>query len=57
MFDKALVALDLSPAEEPLLDCLPALQHWGVRHLVLTHVIQYGYMQGAGLAHEQDFVD
>jgi hypothetical protein len=24
MFDKALIALDLSPAELPLLDCLPA---------------------------------
>lgn len=57
MFDKALTALDLSPAEQPILDCLPALQDWGVRHLVLTHVIQIGYMQGIPLAHEQDYVD
>ena len=57
MFEKALVALDLSPAERPILDCLPALQQWGVRHLVLTHVIQFGYMQGAALAHQQDYVD
>jgi DNA-binding MurR/RpiR family transcriptional regulator len=42
MFDDALVALDLSPAERPILDCLPALRQWGVRHLLLTHVIQYG---------------
>jgi hypothetical protein len=26
MFDKAVIALDLSPAELPLLDCLPPLQ-------------------------------
>jgi nucleotide-binding universal stress UspA family protein len=57
MFDTALVALDLSPAEQPILDCLPALQQWGVRHLILTHVIQFGYAQGAALAHQQDYED
>jgi nucleotide-binding universal stress UspA family protein len=57
MFNKALVALDLSPAEQPILECLPALRHWGIGHLVLTHVIQIGYMQGAELAHQQDLVD
>jgi nucleotide-binding universal stress UspA family protein len=55
MFDKALVALDLSPAERPIIGCLPELRQWGVRHLVLTHVIQYGYAQGAGLAHQEDY--
>lgn len=57
MFDKALVALDLSPAEQPIVDCLPALRQWGVQHLILTHVIQIGYTQGAALAHQQDYVD
>jgi nucleotide-binding universal stress UspA family protein len=57
MFDKALVALDLSPAEQPIVDCLPALRQWGVRHLILTHVIRFGYTQGAALAHQQDYVD
>jgi len=57
MFDDALVALDLSPAERPILDCLPALRQWGVRHLLLTHVIQYGYGHGAALARQQDYVD
>lgn len=57
MFDRALIALDLSPAEQPLLDCLPALQRWGVRHLVLAHVIQFGYGHGAALARQQDYVD
>ncbi|MEX2130545.1 MAG: universal stress protein [Pseudohongiellaceae bacterium] len=57
MFDKALAALDLSPAELPLLDCLPFLRKWGVHHLVLTHIIRVGYGQGAALAHEQDYIE
>jgi len=56
MFDKALIALDLSPAELPLLDCLPGLSHWGIRKLVLFHVIRFGYGHGAGLAHNKDYV-
>ena len=36
MFEKALVALDLSPAEQPILDCLLALRNWGMRQVVLT---------------------
>ena len=57
MFETALVALDLAPAEQPIIDCLPELRRWGVQRIVLTHVIQLGYMQGAALAHEQDYVD
>lgn len=57
MFTTALVALDLAPAERPIVDCLPDLQHWGVQRVVLTHVIQVGYMQGAALAHEKDYID
>lgn len=57
MFDKALIALDLSPAEQPMLDCLPELQKWGVRHVLLTHVMRIGYIQGTALTHEQDYVD
>ena len=57
MFNTALVALDLAPAERPIIDCLPDLQNWGVQQVVLTHVIQVGYMQGAALAHEQDYID
>jgi nucleotide-binding universal stress UspA family protein len=52
MFDAALVALDLAPSEQPILDCLPDLQRWGVRRVVLTHVIQVGYMHGATTAHQ-----
>lgn len=47
MFETAVVAVDLSTAEQPILDCLPGLAQWGVRRLVLTHVIEVGYMQGA----------
>lgn len=39
MFTSALVALDLSPAEEPILDCLPALPNWGVSKIHLTQDI------------------
>lgn len=55
MFTFALVALDLSPAEEPILDCLPDLINWGVKKLTLTHVIQVGYNQFAGYGHEDDY--
>lgn len=55
MFDKALVALDLSAAEQPILDCLPALSQWGVKHIILTHVIVFGYAQGAALADEDEY--
>ncbi len=57
MFNTALVALDLAPAERPIVDCLPELQTWGIKRVVLTHVIQVGYMQGAALAHEQDYIE
>ena len=56
LFDTALVALDLTPAEQPIVDCLPELRRWGVRRVILTHVIQVGYVQGAALAHETDYV-
>lgn len=57
MFNTALVALDLAPAERPVVDCLPELRHWGVQRVVLTHVIQVGYMQGAALTREKDYID
>lgn len=55
MFTSALVALDLSPAEEPILDCLPELLKWGVKRITLTHVIPVGYNQFAGYGHEDDY--
>jgi len=56
MFGTALVALDLSPADRPILDCLPGLRRWGVDRIVLCHVITLGYGQGASLGKEDEFV-
>lgn len=57
MNNKALVALDISPAEMPLLDCLQDLTSWGISEVVLLHVMPLGYMQGVPMAHEQDYID
>lgn len=46
MFKSALLALDLSRAEAPLLGCMPALVSWGVERVVIVHVIRVGYAQG-----------
>jgi nucleotide-binding universal stress UspA family protein len=54
-FETAVVALDLSPAEQPIIDCLPDLRLWGIKKVVLTHVIQVGYAQGAGYGHKDDY--
>jgi hypothetical protein len=55
MFRTALVALDLSPAEAPMLECLAYLQSWGVRRAVLTHVIKVGYMQGSTYGSREEY--
>ncbi|HUF20036.1 MAG TPA: universal stress protein [Burkholderiales bacterium] len=55
MFETALVALDLSPAERPIVDCLPELKRWGTKKVVLTHVIKVAYAQGAGYGHEDEY--
>lgn len=55
MFHKAIVAVDLYPADIPLLDCMPGLRDWGVTELVLTHVMPVGYMQGLPQAHEEEY--
>lgn len=46
MFKTAMLALDLSPAEAPLLDFVPELLHWGVERLVILHLVRAGYAQG-----------
>lgn len=55
MFTRALVGIDLSPAEKSLLSCLPDLSRWGIESVVLAHVIQVGYAQGAGFGHEDEY--
>ena len=57
MYTTALVALDLSPAEGPMLDCLADLRDLGVARVILTHVIRLGYAQGAGFGHEDAYRD
>jgi len=57
MFDKALIALDLSPAESAMLDCLATLRACGTRELALVHVVQVGYGQGAAMASAAVFKD
>jgi nucleotide-binding universal stress UspA family protein len=52
MFNKAVVCLDRSPAEQPLLACLPDLTRWGVRSVVLAHVIVVDYVRGAEYGQE-----
>lgn len=55
MFKTALVGIDLSPAENSLLSCLPDLQRWGIEAVILAHVIPVGRSQGAGFAHAADY--
>lgn len=55
MYRTALIALDHSSAEAPMLDCLSDLRDMGVEHVVLTHVIRVGYAQGAGYGHEAEY--
>lgn len=52
MFQTALISLDYSLAQVPLLDCLSDLRDMGVSRVILTHVVQVGYGQGANYGHE-----
>ena len=57
MYRTALIALDYSAAQGPLLDCLTDLRDMGVARVVLTHVAKVGYGQGSGLGHEDALSD
>jgi nucleotide-binding universal stress UspA family protein len=48
MYRTAVLALDLSPAADPLLECAAELRRWGVGYLVITHVVRMGYGQDPG---------
>lgn len=54
MLKVALLALDLSPAEAPLLGCMAELLKWGIRKLVVVHVVRIGYGQGPGYRQLED---
>ncbi len=47
MFRSALISLDYTAAQGPLLDCLSDLRDMGVTRAILIHVVQVGYGQGA----------
>lgn len=55
MFKKALVGLDLSPAEKPMMDCLSDLKRWGIEEIVLTHIVHVGYVDSAGYGHKDEY--
>ena len=48
MYRTAVLALDLSPVAEPLLECAAEVRRWGVDHLVISHVVRMGYGQEPG---------
>jgi nucleotide-binding universal stress UspA family protein len=48
MSKTAVLALDLSPAAEPLLECAAELRRWGVGRLLIIHVVRMHYGQEPG---------
>lgn len=48
MYKTAVLALDLSPAAEPLLECAAELRRWGVDRLVIANLVRIGYGQEPG---------
>ncbi len=57
MFRTALISLDYSAAQGPLLDCLTDLRDTGVSRVILTHVVKVGYGQGAEYGHKDALED
>ncbi len=57
MFNTALVALDLSPAESPMLACLGEIGALGVKRLILLHVVEVGYVKGVEYGHEDEIAE
>ncbi|MFN3847354.1 MAG: universal stress protein [Paracoccaceae bacterium] len=53
MFRSSLISVDHSAAQGPLLDCLSDLRDMGVSRMILTHVVQVGYVQGASYGNKQ----
>ena len=56
MYATALIALDISPAEAAMLDCLDDLRAMGVARVVLVHVVRSGWTQGTALAKRDEYV-
>jgi nucleotide-binding universal stress UspA family protein len=51
MFEHVMVALDLSPAADAMLRCLPGLRDLGTRRLTLVHVAEVDYPVFGAVAH------
>jgi nucleotide-binding universal stress UspA family protein len=51
MFEHVMVALDLSPAADAMLRCLPGLRELGTRRLTLVHVAEVDYPVFGAVAH------
>jgi nucleotide-binding universal stress UspA family protein len=57
MFRTALISLDHSATQGPLLDCLTDLRDMGVTRVILTHVVKTGYGQGASYGNKEALED
>jgi nucleotide-binding universal stress UspA family protein len=57
MFPTALIALDHSAAEGPMLECLADLRSMGVARVVLIHVVRIGYGIGGAYAQKAALED
>jgi nucleotide-binding universal stress UspA family protein len=55
MFTTALVALDQSPAAPPTLARVADLSGWGIKKVILTHVVRVGYNQFAAYDHGENY--
>jgi nucleotide-binding universal stress UspA family protein len=55
MFHHALVAIDFSPASQPLQECVVNLQHLGINEVTLAYVIDMSYPGGSGIAHREHY--
>ncbi|MFN3273451.1 MAG: universal stress protein [Paracoccus sp. (in: a-proteobacteria)] len=57
MFRTALISLDYSAAQGPLLDCLADLREMGIARVILTHVVKVGYGQGTSYGNKDALED
>lgn len=57
MFPTALISLDYSATQGPLLDCLTDLRDMGVTRVILTHMVKVGYAQRASCGNRQVLED
>ncbi|MEX0942195.1 MAG: universal stress protein [Pseudomonadales bacterium] len=54
MFRTALIALDYSAAQGPIIACLTDLRDMGVTRVILTHIVHVSYTQSGEYGHEDE---